>query len=310
MIAYAFIGGGNMGGALIHALLQRGVAPPEALLVVDPVAPVRERFAALGCAVAERFDARVCEAQTLIFAVKPQQAESICLALAEALRTSSLPAIVSTQARQAVKPTMGAPAGPIDRVDRRPVALSIMAGIKLSHLRGWLKEFVWVRAMPNTPARVAACMSVYYAPPTLSRERIAPVLALLEAAGRSLRVDEEDLLDAATAISGSGPAYVFYLAEHWCAEAQALGFAAQEATQIVRQTLRGAIGLWEAETERTVKDLGREVSSPGGTTEAALRSFTAHGLDRCLREGIRAAHTRALELADAATKGAGSRSTF
>jgi len=152
-----------------------------------------------------------------------------------------------------------------------------------------------VRVMPNTPAQVGLGMNVYYADPSLGPQQLEPVTALLNASGAALAVPSEDAIDAATAVSGSGPAYVFYVAEHWMNAARKLGFSEEEAATLVQQTLLGATELWKAQGV-PVGTLREQVTSKGGTTAAALEAFQANGVGTGLEAGIERAYQRAKEL--------------
>jgi pyrroline-5-carboxylate reductase len=261
---FAFIGGGNMGRAMATALVEKRVCAPGDLLVVDPDPACRERLLPLGCHLAASADGRVGEAAVVVLAVKPQGAAEMMRALKPLLR-----------ADQAV--------------------LSIMAGVSLASLRAGLGHAALVRAMPNTPAQIGLGMNVYLAEPAVSAERLARVEALLGACGETVRVQAEDAIDAATAVSGSGPAYVFFVAEHWIEAAQQLGFSAEDAARLVQQTLLGATELWKRQ-KLPVATLREQVTSKGGTTAAALETFRAKGVGEGLQEGIVRAYRRAKEL--------------
>jgi len=262
---YAFVGGGNMGRALAAALIGQGVCLPGDIYVVEPDEERRKRVALLGCEVAEQSSAELGKAPVVMLAVKPQQAQ-----------------IVFAEVRPHLKQTQ--------------VVVSIMAGIPLATLRDGLAHDGVVRAMPNTPAQVGLGMNVYIADPSVTGKRLAPVESLLRSAGEVLQVESEDLIDAATAICGSGPAYVFYVAEHWMNAAQSLGFTQEQAAQLVQQTLIGATALWK-DAGKTPAVLRQEVTSKGGTTAAALDTFNRCECGKHLQEGIVNAYRRAKELA-------------
>ncbi|MCZ6627181.1 MAG: pyrroline-5-carboxylate reductase [SAR324 cluster bacterium] len=263
-IEYAFIGGGNMGQALAAALIGRDVCRPEAILVVDPDAGCREKNEKMGCLVAEFAGEAVGEASVVVLAVKPQNAQVMFGQAAGLLKSGQ-------------------------------VVVSIMAGVTIAAMTEGLRHNALVRVMPNTPAQVGMGMNVYYAVPSVSADQLRAVEALLNASGEALAVFSEDAIDAATAISGSGPAYVFYVAEHWMKKAEALGFSAQEAQRLVQQTLLGATTLWKAQ-DLPVSVLREQVTSKGGTTAAALESFESNGLGAHIQEGIERAYRRAKEL--------------
>lgn len=261
---YAFIGGGNMGRAIATALVERRVCAPADLLVVDPDAACRERLRPLGCALAEKADARVGEAPVVVLAVKPQAAKEVMAGLRPFLRPGQ-------------------------------IALSIMAGVALAALREGLGRVALVRAMPNTPAQIGLGMTVYVAEAAVGEDGLARVEALLGACGEVLRVNSEDAIDAATAVSGSGPAYVYFIAEHWIAAARRLGFSDADATRLVRQTLLGATELWKR-SGTPAGTLREQVTSKGGTTAAALEAFRERKVGEALEAGIEHAHARAKEL--------------
>lgn len=255
-----------MGRALSAALIGQGVCLPAEIHVVEPDAEARQRVALLGCEVAETSGPELSKAPVVVLAVKPQQAS---VAMAE------------------VRP----------HLKQTQVVASIMAGIKLGTLRDGLGHEGVVRVMPNTPAQVGLGMNVYIADPSVTGKRLLAVESLLRSAGEVQQVDSEDLIDAATAVSGSGPAYVFYFAEHWMNAAQSLGFTQEQAAQLVQQTLIGATALWK-DAGKTPQALRQEVASKGGTTAAALEYFMANGVGEELEGGIRQAYERAKELGD------------
>jgi len=170
-----------------------------------------------------------------------------------------------------------------------------MAGISLAALRAGLAHEALVRVMPNTPAQVGLGMNVYHAAPAVEDRQLRAVEALLQASGETLAVASEDAIDAATAISGSGPAYVFYLAEHWMNAALKLGFTSQEAEQLVQQTLIGATALWK-EQRVPVATLRAQVTSQGGTTAAAVEHFEQQEVGLHFEGGVERAYRRAKEL--------------
>ncbi|HKI99023.1 MAG TPA: pyrroline-5-carboxylate reductase [bacterium] len=261
---YAFIGGGNMGRALAAALVGKGVCLAEDILVVEPAEAARERVANLGCVVAEQIDAAVSEAPVVLLAVKPQSAPHMF---------------------EQLKPHLKA----------NQVVVSIMAGVTIDTVHNALEHEAIVRVMPNTPAQVGLGMNVYHAAPTVTGTQLRAVEALLQASGESLAVANEDAIDAATAVSGSGPAYVFYIAEHWTNAALKLGFTAEEAEQLVQQTLIGATALWKDQRVPPAT-LREQVTSKGGTTAAALEHFEQHEIGKHFEEGVERAYQRAKEL--------------
>jgi len=259
-----FIGGGNMGYALAAALIGRDVSPADRVLVVDPAPEARARAAALGCRTAAVVDERVSQGRVLVLAVKPQ-------GMAEALA-----------------PLRG-------RLRPEHVVVSIMAGVRIGTIQTALGHSAVVRVMPNTPAQVGLGMNVFHAHVSVQAGQLAAVDALLKASGEVLSVDSEDLIDAATAVSASGPAYVYYVAEHWIRAAQQLGFTEAQAVLLVRQTVRGAAALWQSLGTAPGR-LREQVTSKGGTTAAALDAFAAAGVGAGIETGVRSAYERAKEL--------------
>lgn len=261
---YAIIGVGNMGHALAAALVERRVCPPERLLGVDPDAAARERLGALGCETAATLIPRVGEARVVLLAVKPQSAAEVLPAVGGHLRAGQ-------------------------------TVLSIMAGVPLEALQRGLGHPAVVRAMPNTPAQIGRGMTVYCPAEGVDAAVLAHVEALFRACGEVVRVDDEDLIDAATAVSGSGPAYVFYLAEHWIHAARELGFDEAQAVRMVQQTLLGATELWRSKSAAP-RTLRERVTSRGGTTEAALDVFQDASVGTGFEHGVLRAYARAKEL--------------
>ncbi len=261
---YAFIGGGNMGRAIAAALIGKGVCRGKDILVVDPDGAAREHNAAMGCFVRETVGPEIGEAAAVLLAVKPQ---------------------TSAEVFETLKPMLTS----------EQVVVSIMAGITIGAMQAGLDHDAVVRVMPNTPSQVGLGMLVYHAAPAVTAPQLGVVEALLQASGETLAVASEDAIDAATAISGSGPAYVFYLAEHWVRAAVELGFNQEQAAQLVQQTLIGATALWK-EQQADPGALRAAVTSKGGTTAAALEHMDSQGVGLHFEEAVRRAYRRAKEL--------------
>ena len=262
----AIIGGGNMGRAMAHSLIATQTLSPSKLMIIELVSTLRNDLAQeLGCAVRENIDDEVSRFFGILLAVKPQNASSVMKDLA--------PFLASNQ-----------------------VVISIMAGISIEQMIRELNHRSIVRVMPNTPAQIGEGMSIYYGAGDVTNAQIQFTQSILNAIGRAFSVDQEDAIDAATAISGSGPAYVFYIAEQMMACAIKFGFSYEQASIMTQQTIKGAVLLWEKQSI-PVDELRHRVTSPGGTTEAALRSFEESRLGVLFQEGLRAAYLRAKELA-------------
>ena len=261
---YVFIGGGNMGQALVKAMLSQRICAAGDIHVVDPAEPCRSALASLGCAVSAEPLAGIGAAPVLVLAVKPQSAE--------ALYGTLRPLLDSSQ-----------------------VVVSIMAGVTLAAIQAGLEHQAVVRVMPNTPAQIGLGMNVYFRHPAVSDGQARLVREVLEASGAALAVSSEDAIDAATAISGSGPAYLFFFAEHCLAAARSLGFSESDAALLVQQTFEGATALWR-QGSLSAGELRERVTSKGGTTAAALEYFQSHGAGEIIQDGLRKAYQRAKEL--------------
>ncbi len=266
MKTIAFIGGGNMAGALIHGLVEDGTDPGR-ILVAEPDATRREQLAVrFGVRTTEDNTAAAQEAEILVLAVKPQVLPQVAKALAPAL------------------------------AQNQPLCISIAAGIRHAALQAWLGEGVpLVRAMPNTPAMLQSGATGLYAPPPLDEAQREAAEHVLRAVGVVIWVEEESLMDAVTAVSGSGPAYFFLFMEAMEQAAIELGLPAETARLLVRQTALGATRM-ALESELDLPTLRLGVTSPGGTTERAIHAFEEGGLRRLVHRALEAARDRSQEL--------------
>lgn len=265
----AFIGGGNMGRALIGGLIARG-ASATALSVADPSAEIISALAAdFGVRVSTDNGAVMKSADVVVLAVKPQLMAAVVQPLCATLAA------------------------------RRPLVISIAAGVRLAALQRWCGAGVTVvRAMPNRPALCGAGIAGLYAPAGVTPLARAQAESVLAAAGETLWVEREDDLDVITAVSGSGPAYFFLLAEALAASAVRHGLDRRVAQRLAVATLYGAGQLAHASDG----DLARrraEVTSKGGTTEAALESFASAGFEQMVVAAVDAAIARGRELSEA-----------
>lgn len=259
----AFIGGGNMASAIIGGLIKQDV-PPEAIEVVEPFAEARAKLAHdFGItAQAEAGDA-LARCEVVVWAVKPQS-------FAEAAR-------------------------PVRGLTPDALHLSVAAGIPSSSVVRWLGTEQVVRAMPNTPALVGQGMTGLFAREAVDNTGRKLVEQVLAPTGDLMWVDEEGALDAVTAISGSGPAYVFYFIEAMTEAAVELGLTPEQAHQLAVGTFTGASALASSATEPP-SVLRERVTSKGGTTHAAITAMESADLKAKFKEAIRAAHRRAAEL--------------
>lgn len=261
-----FLGGGNMAIALVGGLIQRGFSPQD-LAVIEILPEARERLTAqFPIRVFADASAEALACDVLLLAVKPQQ-------MREAL--SGLP--------------VGA---------ERPLIVSIAAGLRVDDLARWMQGGRRiVRAMPNTPALIGTGMTGLYADPSVSQEDRQRAEQILGAVGETVWVDREDLIDSVTAISGSGPAYVFLFLEAMQEAGRALGLSPEATHQLAIQTVLGA-GQLARQSSDSVDVLRQRVTSKGGTTAAALDKMAALGVKAGLVAGMQAAAARSRELGD------------
>lgn len=183
-----------------------------------------------------------------------------------------------------------------DFIAPQQLILSIMAGVTLDTLRQGLNATKIIRAMPNLPAQIGVGMTVYTSSEEVTRIELVTVQNLLAASGRTIYVEKENMINAATAISGSGPAYVFYFMQSLIESAKEMGFTQSEAELLTYQTFKGAVDLFNKH-DITCEEWISRVSSKGGTTEAAINGFNSSDVQRAFRDGVKAALARAEELA-------------
>ncbi len=263
--AIAFIGGGNMASAIIGGLLRQGMAAGQ-IEVVEPVQAARTALHEQhGVQAQAEAGAQLQRAGLVVWAVKPQT-------FREAARQ------VAPHTRQALH-------------------LSVAAGIRSSSIAHWLESKRVVRAMPNTPALIGQGMTALYARPGVhaaERQRVEQVLA---ATGELLWVGDEAQLDAVTALSGSGPAYVFYFLEAMVQAGVDMGLPRDQAHRLAVGTFAGASELARRSNEAPAV-LRERVTSKGGTTYAALQSLEQGGVQQHFMRALQAARQRAHELGD------------
>jgi pyrroline-5-carboxylate reductase len=261
-----FIGGGNMGSALIGGLLAKG-QDARAINVVEPQAPVRERLEQrFGVNTFATCEAAAAEVDVIVLAVKPQYLCDAATLLAPLL-TSQL-------------------------------VISIAAGIRIADLSRWLGDYRrLVRSMPNLPALIGEGISGLFALPEVTDSEKQRAESILATAGVTLWVADDALIDAITAVSGSGPAYVFYFMEALQQSAEKLGFNAEQAKQLTLATFRGA-SLLAAQSEDSPATLRAKVTSKAGTTEAALAKMESGNVKDAIMRAVDAAAARGRELGD------------
>jgi len=260
-----FIGGGNMATALIGGLLKRDFKAAQMRVVelnADNRAKLQQEF---GVQATAELAAGVAGSEVIVLAVKPQQLHEVAAQLAPLLSGQLL--------------------------------VSIAAGIRADDLARWLGTQSVVRAMPNTPALIRSGMTGLYALPAVSETQHDQAQSILGAVGETLWVQDEVMLDAVTAISGSGPAYVFYFIEAMQQAARELGFNDQDARHLSIDTFLGAAKLADA-SEDDVSVLRARVTSKNGTTERALLSMEANNVKQHIITAAKAAAVRAKEMGD------------
>ena len=265
----AFIGGGTMAEAMIRGLLEKHLVPPSHVLVTGPR---RERRADL----AKRFSVKALAsnadaaktAHVVVLSVKPQVLPTVLRELRGELRDDQL-------------------------------VLSIVAGAPLGVLREGLDHAAIVRAMPNTPAQIGMGVTVWCTSIAVGRDDRARAKAILGALGEELEVDEEAQVDMATALSGTGPTYVFLLMEALVDAGVHLGFSRRVAEELVLRTVEGSAA-FARQSGRHLAELRNMVTSPGGTSAAAIYELEKGTLRTVLSRAVYAAYVRTLELGSAA----------
>ncbi len=263
----AIVGCGNMGMAFANAFLKYDLVKTSDFLLVDKSADrlegLRESFRpGVFTGVIDR---QLGDYDLVILSVKPQDFAAVGSALKEVLKPDQ-------------------------------VVLSIMAGIATERIRATLDHHRIVRAMPNTPAMLGMGITAYTSTPEVENTLLRKIENLINATGRSVYLEDETMLDAVTALSGSGPAYFFYLVKSMIEAGKKMGFDDSVSALLVKQTMLGSYHLIN-NAEKSLDELIQTVASKGGTTEAALRRFGEGDIDANLQEGIFAARDRSRELA-------------
>jgi pyrroline-5-carboxylate reductase len=262
----AFIGGGNMAAALIGGLVKRGATPAD-LYAIDVSDDARARLhTQFGIQTAAAADDALRAYDAIVIAVKPQVMKEVAAGLASHLSTQ--------------------------------LVVSIAAGIRGTDIARWLNGYTRVvRAMPNTPALIGMGVTGLVALPGVDEAGRTLAARVLGAVGETVWFDDEAKIDAVTAISGSGPAYVFYFIEALQEAARRLGLADDEGRALALATFAGAAQL-AVQSSEPASVLRERVTSKGGTTAAALASFDAQGVKAAIVAGLLAADARAKEMGD------------
>lgn len=266
-VKIVLVGCGNMGYAMLAGWLASGGLAAQEAVVVEPTDPLRERAAALGVSALADAAGIAADAapRLIVFAVKPQVILDVVPAYA--------------------------------RFRESATYLSVAAGTPIAAFESVLgAEARVVRCMPNTPAAIGKGMMVVVANRHVDRETNAFVRDLLSASGEVASIDDEALMDAVTAVSGSGPAYVFHFIECLTAAGEAAGLPAETAKLLAMQTVYGAAAL-AAESREEPGELRRQVTSPNGTTAAALEVLMGEDrMKKLVTEAVEAARARSVEL--------------
>ncbi|SCZ70808.1 MULTISPECIES: pyrroline-5-carboxylate reductase [unclassified Pseudomonas] len=262
----AFIGAGNMAASLIGGLRAKGLEASQ-IRASDPGEQTRAKVAAEHGIQVFADNAEAIEGvDVIVLAVKPQAMKAVCQALRPSLKPQQL-------------------------------VVSIAAGITCSSMNSWLDAQPIVRCMPNTPALLRQGVSGLYATAEVSAQQRQQAEELLSAVGIALWLDQEQQLDAVTAVSGSGPAYFFLLIEAMTAAGEKLGLPRETAAQLTLQTALGAAHM-AVSSDVDAAELRRRVTSPAGTTEAAIKSFQAGGFEALVEKALGAAAHRSAEMAE------------
>lgn len=264
-VTIAFIGAGNMGEAMIHGLISRSLVAPAQIIAADPrperLAEIQARYGVQ--TTTDNLDAAT-RADILVLAVKPQVLDEVLLEVRPGARTCSL-------------------------------VLSIVAGAPIRRIADGLANASVVRVMPNTPARIGQGMSVWTATQEVPEQQREQARALLLALGEEVFVKDEDYLDMATALSGTGPAYVFLFLEALVDAGVHLGFSRHIAEKLVLQTMRGSVE-YAAQSGDHLAMLRNQVTSPGGTSAEALYQLEKGGLRTVISRAVWAAYQRSVGL--------------
>ncbi len=266
-ITISIVGGGNMTSALLAGLFQQNIIASDHILVTNRSAGKLEQLE-------KRYGVRISYnnlvaadfADVLVLSVKPIDMKAAC---------------------EQVRP----------RISEHKLVISLAAGIRINTLKKWLccKRIPVVRVMSNTPSQIGYGMSGWTSSSEVTDSQTALVRRLLRALGNEIGFQDEEALDQVTAISGSGPAYIFYLAELLTESATAIGLKEAESKELVLQTIYGAAAMLRA-NGKAASELRAAVTSKGGTTEAAIREMAKQGLEQVIKSGVQAAYDRGKEI--------------
>lgn len=262
----AILGAGNMGLSFSKSFLKYDLIKPESLHLItrnqSKLTKITEEFPHSRISIFD--DIKELDADLIILAVKPQDFQNVAENFSFTLKENQM-------------------------------VLSIMAGIKIAKIQKLLNHPLVVRAMPNSPTLLGMGITGYTAAEGISFSQLINIERLLNSTGRSVYLENEDLLDGVTALSGSGPAYFYYIVDAMIKAGVEMGIDENLSKLFVKQTMLGAFHLIN-NSEKNLEELIKDVASKGGTTEAALKTFEDHSLKEILKEGILNAEKRAKEL--------------
>ncbi|MFB0559451.1 MAG: pyrroline-5-carboxylate reductase [Dehalococcoidales bacterium] len=259
------VGGGNMGEAMLSAILEKGLSLPQATSVSD-IDEARRQYLGqkYGVAVTGSNRLAVTRGDVVLFAIKPQNLAAVMTELNGQLKSTQL-------------------------------VLSIIAGARINTLCLGLNHKCVVRAMPNMPARIGEGISVWTATAEVTEQQKEWASSILGTMGKAIYVDDEKYIDMATAVSGSGPAYFFLMVEALVDAAVNIGLSRDMAQELVLQTILGS-GRVLQKSDKSAAELRRMVTSPGGTTAEALSQFEKGGFNDLVLQAVRAAYDKAKRL--------------
>lgn len=260
------LGCGNMGLIYANAFIKYKIASPDHILLVEKSAERRDKLQSMHIGkVITTADSSMAESDLLILSVKPQDFKQLAAEIAGHISANTL-------------------------------VLSIMAGMEIASIQQALNHTHVLRAMPNSPVEIGMGMTVFTASETVAAEQVRWVENILSTTGRTLYLENESLLDAVTALSGSGPAYFYYFMQHLIQAGQEMGLDERTSATLAKQTMLGAFHLIN-NANKPLDELIKAVASKGGTTEAALRTFESGKMADTIVEALKNAEKRAKELA-------------
>ncbi len=261
------IGGGNMGLTFAQSFLKSKIVTSDNMLILEKSAKKADQLKELNIGTVHgEPGVWIKDCDLIILAVKPQDIQRLF---------------------DTIK----------DYIGDQQVVLSIMAGVTIDAIKQGLNITKVIRAMPNLPAQVGIGMTAFTSSDEVTRIELVMVQNLLNATGKTIYVDAENDIDASTAISGSGPAYVFYFMQGLIEQAKELGFSQSEAELLTYQTFKGAIELYNKHN-LSCDEWIKKVSSKGGTTEAAFQVFNKEAINELFKRGVNRAYERSKELSE------------